>query len=332
METNMMHSTVTRRTAVFGAAALLVKPAFAETFPSRPIRILLGFGAGGTTDTVARQYGQMMSEILGVPIIIDNRPGANQINAIRTLQSSAPDGYTLYAATASSLVQNPALRKNLPYDPMKDFSYLGLAVTNPGVIFCNTDLPVKTVSDLIAYAAAQPGKLNYASAGVGTAGHLAGEAFLAATGVKMTHVPYKADAEVIREVMAGSVHMSIMTTLNTTQVIKSGKVRALAVCTSARLPYLRDVPSLPETGVKNLRALDPYTFISFVGPSGMSQAVQGRLNEAINAASGSASFAAKIRETLYAEPMTSSPASFREFTAKQIAVWQELGKIVTLPE
>jgi tripartite-type tricarboxylate transporter receptor subunit TctC len=323
---------LTRRAVAGAAFALLALPAFAQGYPNRPIKILLGFGAGGTTDAVARLYGEKMSEVLNVPIVIDNKPGANQMTAIRALMTAPPDGYTLYAATGSSLVQNPALRPNLGYDPLKDFSLLGTDVTNPGVIFVNNDLPIRTLKELVAYAAANPGKLNYASAGLGTSGHLAAEAFMGATGIQMTHIPYKADGEVIREVMAGTVHLSIMTTLNTVQAIKAGKIRAIAVTSQKRLPYLPDVPSLPETGVTNLEALDPYTFIALVGPAGLPQPIITKLNEAIRQVSAMPDVAARVRDTLNAEPMSQTPTEFRAFVEKQLKVWRELGKTVKLPD
>jgi tripartite-type tricarboxylate transporter receptor subunit TctC len=323
---------VTRRAAMLGAAAMVALPAFAQSFPSRPIKILVGFGAGGTTDAIARLYGQKIGEILKTPVIIDNKPGANQITAIRALLNSPPDGYTLYATTGSSLVQNPALRKSLPYDPLKDFSLLGLAVTNPGVIIISNELPVHSVKEFVAYGQANPGKLNYASAGLGTAGHLAVEAFMAGTGMKMTHVPYKADGDVIREIMAGTVQMAIMTTLNTVQPIKAGKIRAIGVTTPGRLPYLPDVPGLNELGVKGLEALDPYTFISFAGPAGMPPAVVAQINDAINKVSAMPDVIAHVRDGLYAEPATTTPASFREFTVKQMATWRKLEKVLNLPD
>jgi tripartite-type tricarboxylate transporter receptor subunit TctC len=323
---------LTRRAAALAAAVLLALPALAQDYPSRPIKILVGFGAGGTTDSVARLYGQKLSEVLNAPVIIDNKPGANQITAIRALMAAPPDGYTLYAASASSLVQNPALRSNLGYDPLKDFTLLGVEVTNPGVIFVGNDLPVHTIKELVAYANANPGKLNYGSAGLGTAGHLAAEALMSATGIKMTHIPYKADADVIREVMAGSVHVGIMTTLNTVQAIKAGKIRAIAVTTVKRLPYLPDVQGLGETGVKSLAALEPHTFISLVGPAGMPAPVVAKLNDAINKVSAMPDVSTRVRESLYAEPATMSPAAFREFTERQLAIWRELGKTVKLPD
>jgi tripartite-type tricarboxylate transporter receptor subunit TctC len=232
----------------------------------------------------------------------------------------------------ASLVQNPALRANLGYDPLKDFTLLGVEVTNPGVVFVGNELPVHDIKELVAYAKANPGKLNYGSAGLGTAGHLAAEALMSATGIKMTNVPYKADSDVIREVMAGNLHVGIMTTLNTVQAVNAGKIRAIAVTTSKRLPYLPDVQSLPETGVKGLGSLEPHTFIALVGPAGMPAPIVAKLNGAINRVSAMPDVAARVRESLYAEPATMTPAAFREFTVKQLAVWQELGKTVKLPD
>jgi tripartite-type tricarboxylate transporter receptor subunit TctC len=322
----------TRRAALAGAAVLLALPALAQNFPSRPIKIIVAFAPGGSADTIARLYGQKMSDLLNTPVIIDNKPGANQINAIRALMASPADGYTLYAATGSSLVQNPALRHGLPYDPLKDFTLIGLAVNNPGVIFVDPKLPIHNLKELVAYGAANPGKLNYGSAGLGTAGHLAAEALMGATGLKMTHVPYKADAEVIREIVGGNVHLGIMTTLNTVAAVKAGQIRAIAVTTEKRLPYLPDVQALPEAGLKNLNALVPHTFISFVGPAGMPPAVVAKLNEAINKVSTTPEVADRVRNTLNAEPETTTPASFRQFVEKQLATWREIGKTVKLPD
>lgn len=328
----MPSSSLTRRAALLATGALLTLPAFAQPFPSRPIKIIVAFGAGGSADAIARLYGQKMSEILSTPVIIENKPGANQITAIRALMASPPDGYTLYSATASSLIQNPILRKGLPYDPLKDFTLLGLAVLNPGVIFVGNDLPIHTIKELVTYANANPGKLNYGSAGLGTAGHLAVEALMSATGIKMTHVPYKTDGDVIREVMAGSVHLGVMTTLNTVQAIKAGRIRAIAVTNAAPLPYLPGVQGLAETGMTNLSSMDPHTFGSFVGPAGMQPAVVARLNDAINQASAMPDVIKRVREGMFAEPATSTPASFRDFVEKQHVVWREIGKTVKLAD
>ena len=321
-----------RRAAMAAMMAVLALPALAQQYPTRPIKIIVAFGAGGTADTIARLYGQKISEILGSPVIIENKPGGNQLLAIRALQSSSPDGHTLYAATGSSLVQNPAVHKGLPYDPLKDFSLLGLAVTNPAAIFVNPDLLVRSVGEFVAYARTHPGELNYGTAGVGTAGHFHVEAFMSMTGVTLTHIPFKSGADVARETMTGTVQFGIMPTLDTVPFINAGKIRALAVETAQRLPYLPDVPALTETDIKGLTALEPHTFIAFVGPANMPPAVVAKLNGAINQVSGMPEVARRVREGLFAEPATSTPSGFREFLEKEIAKWRILGKTVNLPD
>ncbi|RZL88926.1 MAG: tripartite tricarboxylate transporter substrate binding protein [Variovorax sp.] len=325
----------TRRAAMLGVTALLALPALpalAQDYPSRPIKILVAFGPGGSADSIARLYGQKMSDLLKTPVIVENKPGANQILAIRTLMASPPDGYTLYAATASSLIQNPALRPGLPYDPLKDFTLVGMTVSNPGVIFVSPDLPIRTIKELVAYSKANPGKLNYGSAGLGTAGHLAAEALISATGIQMTHVPFKTDADVIREIMAGNLHLGIMTTLNTVPAIQAGKIRAIAVTTPKRLPYLPDVEALPESGMKSLTVLDPHTFGSLVGPAGMPPAVVARLSDAINKVSAMPEVIKVVHESFRSEPVTGTPESFRKFVVDQLAIWREIGKTVKLPD
>ena len=321
-----------RRAAILGVATMLALPAFAQQFPSKPIRIIVAFGPGGTTDTVWRLYGQKMTELLGTPVIIDNKPGGNQMVAIRQILQAPPDGHTLYAAVGSSLVFNPALRKDLPYDPLKDFSLIGIAVISPGVIFVKPDLPIRSIGELVAYARANPGKLNYGSAGLGTAGHLSAEAILNTTQTKMTHIPYKADVDVIREVIAGNVQMGIFTTMNTVQYINAGQIRPLAVIAPHRLPYLPNVPSLAETDVKELAQLEPHTYMALVGPAGMSPAVVTRINDAVNKISAMPDVAARVRDGLYSEPATITPSDFRQFVAKEIAKWRILGKNVKLDD
>lgn len=330
----MMMSATSRWTwlaAVLSTMAVLAHPAAAQQFPSKPIKIIVAFGPGGSTDTAARLYGQKMSELLNTPVIVENKPGGNQLLAVRSLISSRPDGYTLMLGTGSALVQNPAMRRDLPYDPLKDFSLIGLAATYPGVIFVNPGLPVHSVDELVAYAAAHPGKVTYGSAGVGTAGHLGIEALMSITGMKLTQIPYKADADVVREVMVGTVQVGMMPTLNAVSFINSGKIRAIAVTSSHRLASLPDVPSLAESGVKGLSALEPHTFVAFVGPAGMAPADVATLNDAVNKISSMPDVAARVRDNLYSDPQTSSPSSFREFIEKEIAKWKELGKTVTLP-
>ena len=330
---SMIYSRISRMAAmlaILGLAATATVGAFAQDYPSKPIKIVLGFGPGGIGDLVARLYAQKMSELLKAPVIVDNRPGGNQMTAIRALQNSAADGYTLYLATGSSLVQNPGLRKDLGYDPLKDFTLIAMVDTVPGVIITNPRLPVRSVSELIAYAKVNAGKLNYASAGSGSAAHLAAEVVLGATGVTMAHIPYKSDADMVREVTAGTVQLGIMGAANVAPAIKAGNVRGLAVTTPHRLPELPDVPTLAETGINALAELEPYTLHALVGPAGMPGPIVVRLNETINKISAMPDVESRMRKTLMLEPAASTPESLRAFVEKEVTKWAALGKRVKI--
>ena len=330
-----MFDSVKRGTLILALTTMLALPAVpsvAQELPPKLIKIIVAFGPGGTSDSVARLYGQKMAEQLNTAVIVENKPGGQQLLAIRAVRAAPPDGATLHMAVGSALVQNPALRKHLSYDPLKDFTLLGLAVTHPGVIFIDPQLPVNSIGELVAYSAAHPGELNYGSAGVGSAGHLHAEALLSLTGMKMTHIPYSSDSEVIREVIAGRVQMGIMTTLNTVSFVKSGKIRAIAVEAAQRLPYMPDVPTVAETDVKGLAGLEPHTFEGLVGPAGMPPTIVAQLNEAINKTSAMPEVIQRVHESFFSEPATTTPSTFREFLEKEIAKWKVFGKSVELPD
>lgn len=316
--------------AAVAAIALPALGARADDFPSKPITILLGFGPGGTTDTAVRLYGEKMSEILGVPVLIENKPGGQQLNVIREIKRAKPDGYTLYAATGSALVQNPALRDNLSYS-LDDFTPISRLIDNPGVIFVDPDLPVKNISELIGYAKTHPDTFTYAAAGVGSAGHLYTEALLSLAGAQATGVQYSADNEVIREVVAGNAQMGTMSTLNSVPLIKAGELHALAVTTEERLPILPDVPALPELGIPGIEHLSPYTFIALVGPAGMPEEVTRKLSETIMQIGAMPEIQDRIRNTLFSIPSASSPEDFKAFIAEQISLWEPLKSKVELP-
>ena len=323
---------ISRRAAVLSLAAMAAIRASAQDFHAKPIKIIVGFAAGGSGDMIARLYAQKMSEILNTPIIVDNKPGANQMIAIRLLLNSPPDGHTLYLASGSSLVQNPGMRRDVGYDPLKDFALIGLVDVVPNIIMVRSGLAVQSVKELITYALANPGKLNYGSSGMGTQGHLAGEVFQSATGAVITHIPFKGDSEVTRELMAGTIDLSFNGPTNALPAIKSGKVRALAVTGPKRLPYLPDVPSTAETGLNALAVLDPGTFHAMVGPAGMPAAIVARLNDSVNKVTALPDVANRMRNIYYAEPATTTPASFRAFVEKELAKWTEAGKVVNLTE
>jgi len=326
-----MNFSRTRRALVLGgAAAVVARPSLAQPFPSRPIRMLVGFAAGGGADTIARLYAHKMQEVLGQSVIVDNRPGASQLLAIRPMMSSPPDGYTVTLATGSGLTQGPGVRKDLPYDPLKDFSLIGMVATAPGVFFVNPSLPIKSMRELIAYAKANPGKLNYGSAGVGAANHLQMEYVKQATKTSMEHIPYKSDQDVTREVAAGSVHVGLTIAQFAIPLVAAGKLRGLAVTGASRLSALPDVPSIAESGVAELKSIDNYTFYGLVGPSGMPAPVVERLNEAINKASTMPDVVSRMREQLFYEPSSGTPAALRRYLESELPKWRELGKSVKL--
>ncbi|CAM4135950.1 ABC transporter substrate-binding protein [Bordetella tumbae] len=320
-----------RRSILLGAAsAVFSRPAFSQQFPSRPIRLIVGFGAGGGTDAIARVYAQKLQEILGTPVIVENKVGASQLLAIRTVLNSPPDGYTFFLGTGSSLAQGPGVRKDLPYDPLKDFSLAGMVATAPGVFFVNPEVPVKSMGELITYAKNNPGKLNYGSAGVGAANHLQMEYMKQVTGIDLVHIPFKSDQDVTLQAASGTVHVGLTIAQAAIPMALAGKIRPLAVTGAHRLPALPDVPSLSETGVAELKGIDNYTFYGLVGPKGIPEPVIKKLNDALNTASAAPELVSKMRDSLYFEPATSTLASFNDYLVTEVTKWKELGKVVQI--
>src|SRR4051812_19112167 len=311
------------------AAALPLQTA-AQQFPSKPIRMVIGFGAGGATDVIARFYGQKWSEVLKTPVIIDNKPGAGQVIAIKTVTSAPADGYTLFLGTGSAFSQGPGVRADLPYDPLKDLSLIGLASNAPGVIVVTPDLPARSLRELIDYWKQNPSKLNYASSGLGSASHLQAEYLMHLTGIKMTHIPYKSAADITRELSVGTVHVGITPLESAVGPVTSGRVRALVVTGSRRQNALPNVPSIAESGVKGLEGIDPYTYYALAGPPTLPKSIVVTLNDTINRVSKAPDVAAQLREKLYNEPAVSSPDSVRKFVETDLAKWKKLRGLIKL--
>ena len=314
------------------AVAACALPTHADTYPARPIKLIIGFAAGGTTDAIARYYAQKMGEVLGTPIVVDNKPGAGQMLAIRSTLGAAPDGYTIYMGTASALSQSPGVRKSVSYDPLKDFSIIGLAASAPGVLVVSPQLPVRNLRDLANLASAREGKLNYGSSGVGASSHLQTEYLLNLTGIRMEHIPFKADADIMREITAGTIQMGIAPIQGALGSIASGKVRALAVTGTLRMAALPDVPSLTESDFKGLDGVDPYSYYGLLGPAHMPPEIVAKLNAAINQVSRKPDVAAHVRQRLYAEPGAGSPQDFREYIQRDLAKWRGFARHVSLPD
>src|SRR5215510_491107 len=233
--------------ALLACAALAVfSPAQAQPYPSRPITIVVALAAGTGADIVVRNYAEKLSQTLGRPIIIENRPGNAGLAAVDGALKAPPDGHTLLMATSSAMAIRPSMFKKPPYDPNTDFVPLSHYLKSPFVLVVNPDLPIKSVPDLIAYAKARPGKVAFSSTSVGGAPHLAGEYINQRFGVDMAHVPYKISPQAIQDVAAGHVQLTFAEAAASLELIRAGKLRALAVTSTTRLHTLPDVPPFAE--------------------------------------------------------------------------------------
>ena len=257
-------------------ATLIATTAFAQQYPSKPVRFVVPYAAGGATDLIARVIGERLSAHLGQPFVIDNRPGAATLLGAQLVAKAEPDGYTLLMATSTTLAINASLYKSLPYDPVKDFAPISLAIQHPFVLLVDPKLPAHNVKELVALAKSKPGQLAYASGGSGSFPHLAMALFQAMTGIDVIHVPYKGSAPALTDLMGGQVAMIFdNTALN---YVKSGKIRALAVTTKDRLSVMPDVPTLQEAGVAGYELA---AWQGVIAPAGTPRPVVDRLNAEI---------------------------------------------------
>lgn len=229
------------------AAIAMAAPVAAQPFPTKPVRFIVPYAAGGATDLLARTIGEKLSASLGQPFVVENRPGAATLIGAQLVAKSEPDGHTLLMATSTTLAINVSLYSKLPYDPAKDFAPISLVIAHPFVLLVNPNLPVQTVQDLIAFAKSKPGQLAYASGGSGSFPHLAMALFQSMTGIDVVHVPYKGSAPALIDLMGGQIAMMFdNTALN---YVKGGKLRALAITTQQRAAVMPNVPTLSEAGV-----------------------------------------------------------------------------------
>ena len=298
-------------------AMLMGGRAFAQ---STPIRILVGAPAGGSTDTLARTLSIEMGRLLGRTVIVENRPGAGGNIAADAVAKAAPDGNTLLMSFTSHAI-NASLYASMPFDHIGDFTPLSRIAMVPNLLVANPEQPFKTVAELIEYAKANPGKLNYASSGNGTSIHLSAELFKTMTGVDMVHVPYKGSAPAITDLLGNQVAIMFDNLPSAIQHVKAGKLVPLAVTAAKRAPELPDTPTIAESG------LDGYEATSWFGlfvPAGTPEPVVGKLNEAIQAALAEPAMVEKIR-AVGGEPHPESSAEFAEFIEAETAKW---GKVV----
>jgi len=260
-------------TLVTGASA-----AFAETYPSKPIQLVIPFPPGGATDVIGRLVGKKLGDKLGQPVVVDNRPGAGTIVGASFVAKAAPDGYTLLASSGTTFTVNPAIHAKLPYDPVKSFEPIGFAGRTGLILLANKDVPVTNLKQLVAAAKAQPGKYSYGSFGTGTTAQFAGEMLFNIAGVKLLHVPYKGSSPAMTDLIGGQIPYSVDTVAAAIPQVKSGKVKAIAVTTAKRSSLLPDVPTAAEAGFPGI---DADTWLAVVAPRGLPADVKQKLEKAL---------------------------------------------------
>jgi tripartite-type tricarboxylate transporter receptor subunit TctC len=304
-----------------GAAAMPVisRVGWAQAYPIRPVRLIVGFPPGGATDLVARIIGQWLSERFGQPVIVENRPGGGSNLAAQAVISSQPDGYTLLVATGSNAV-NATFYESLPFNFLRDIEAVAGLVRYPLLMVANTGLPAKSVAEFISYANDNRDRVSMASFGTGTSGHLSWELFKMLTGVNLVHVPYRGEAPALTDIIAGQVQAMFCTPPGSLQHIKASKVRALAVTSASRWEDLPDVPPMSDV----VPGYESSSWLGISAPRGTPRGIIATLNREINAGLENQSVKARLRE-LGSAPMVVTPAQFGAFLTSETEKW---GKVV----
>ena len=310
-----------RRVMLAIAAAALGAGAFAQTWPAKPIRIVVPFPPGGGTDIIARETSQRVAKATGWTFVIDNKPGAGGNLGVDAVAKSPADGYTLVLGQSSNLAINPTLYARLPYDPQKDLAPIVLLANAPLVMVTGMSTPYKTLADAVKAAKAKPGHLNFASPGNGTVAHLTSEMFQKAAGVITQHVPYKGAAQAMTDVIGGTVDLYMSSVPTLLGHIKQGKVRALAVTSAARVHDLAAVPTISELGYKGF---DAVTWFGLLAPAGTPREIVTRLNTEFNKALKQAELNKRLSDE-GADPAGGTPEEFAALIKDEIPRW---GKVV----
>jgi tripartite-type tricarboxylate transporter receptor subunit TctC len=301
-------------------ATIATASARAAEFPAKPIRILVGGATGGGVDITARIIGNKLAEITKQPAIVENRAGASGNIASEAVAKAAPDGYTILMGTIAPLAINPSLYASLPFDPVRDFAPISRAADSTNVLVVHPALPVKTVKELIAVARSKPGQLLFGSAQTGSAGHLAGELFNTAAGVKTVHVPYKGGAPAMIDLMSGQLQMIFATVITAMPQVRSGRIRPLAVTTLKRSTLLPEVPTMDQAG---LRGFEVNNWYGLVAPAKTPPEVVKTLNRDIVAALNHAD----VRDVMLKQgldPAPSTPEEFGAYIRSEIAKWRKV--------
>ena len=297
-------------------------PLHAQTFPSRPVRIVVPFPPGGTSDILARSIGQKLAEEWGQPVLTDNRPGAAGNIASENVAKSKPDGYTLYINTVGTHAINPAIYAKLAFDPLNDFTAITNLVNLPSVLLVHPSVPVKNVKELIALAKKRPGELQYSSAGSGAQPHLTAEMFKTMAGINLLHVPYKGAGPQMIGILSGEVALTFATAPSGVPYVKSGQLRALGVTSGNRIPALPEVPTISEAGVPGYLAVG---WNGLIGPAAIPAPLLDKIHAAVVKIVRSPEINARLVD-LGAEPALSTPAEFAALMKAEIVKWAKVVK------
>ncbi len=312
---------MTTRIAIACVLALSAGAVCAQEFPTRPIRLLVGFAPGGPTDITARLAAQHLSETLNQQVVVDNRPGAGGTVAMTTLTQAAPDGYTLSLCANGEMAISPNLRPNLAYDPLKSVAFISRIGASQLVLVVHPSLPVKSVADLIALAKARPGAINFASSGIGSTAHLSSELFKHMAGINIVHVPYKGAGPALTDLIGGQVQMLITGFSGAAPHVKSGKLRALGATGAKRMSAMPLLPTIGET----VPGYEVTSWYGIVAPAATPRALITKLHGVLAAMVRKPEVAARL-VSLGIEPEGSSPEEFLDQTRREIAKWAKVIK------
>ncbi len=299
---------------------LAAAPAGAQQYPSRPVTIVVPFAAGGGSDLLARLVAQKLEEKLGKPFIIENRPGAGTTLAAMQAVRSTPDGYTLMQATSTTMAINVSMQKKMPYEPLKDLVPVALLSSSPFFLVVKSDLPVKTVADLIALAKSKANGLNYGSGGPGSMHHLSTELLQSMAGIEMTHVPYKATPPAMNDLLAGHIQVLFGDTTSVLPMIQQGTVRGIAVTTAKRSPAAPDIPAVAET----LPGYESASWQMLVAPGATPPEVIALLNREVHTIFSNPAVIAELERRGIGPALTGAPDEVRDFVKKEIVRWGDV--------
>ncbi|MBS0391734.1 MAG: tripartite tricarboxylate transporter substrate binding protein [Proteobacteria bacterium] len=322
---------MTRRLAI---AALTLTPLALAPLPAlaqegQPVRLIVGYAAGGPVDQGARLFGQALAKELNTTVMVENKTGANATIAGSEVVRAKPDGLTLWFAASPTITISPNVMSKMPFDPAKDLAPVAPILSYYNLLVVNNSEPYKNLQELVAYAKANPGKLAYGSAGVGASNHLGALLFARRSGIEMNHIPYKGNAPAMTDVIGGQLNMMLDIISTASNYVHAGKVRALAVTSPQRNAALPDVPTFAESGIEGLKGFDVGGWYGIYGPKGMAPELLAKLNKAVNAALAQPDLKKRYKELGYDE-WTGSPQTLAERAAKERAMWATVTQGITV--